>query len=236
MATGVSVAGAESGIPLWARQEWTTACVRARTREVGLYLWCWEFSEEDRRRLGGNLKAACARHGGAVGMWRCLHGVSVRRAEVDVCVRAGLLDAKRGRVLLQHIGEEPADPAAAVAAAIDAGGLVLVEARREAYWQGEWVGGEDGLPGASWDLLWHLARSSKAGAALDEYTYRGAKSKDPKAMTKKKSRLIKEDGFPMSLADLVVLAGRGNYRLNLPPSRIRVFERGIGDSDREWTP
>lgn len=46
-------------------------------------------------------------------------------------------------------------------------------------------------------------------------------------------RLVNAPGFPVSLAESVVSAGRGTYRVDLPPTRIRVFERGAGDAVRE---
>jgi hypothetical protein len=169
-------------------------------------------------------------------MWRRLRGVSVLRAVVDVAVAIGSLDPGTARALLRALGEEPDDPEEALARAVAGGGLVLVEVSRQVYWEGELVEIDWGNHGAWWSLLWELARASKAGAAVDEYTLRGGSSKDPKYLTKQKSRMIKAGGLPVTLAELVVPAGRGTYRLDLPPARIRVFERGAGDSLREWTP
>jgi hypothetical protein len=238
MATATTQPLATSGdaIPGWVKEEWQTAYLRVKGTAAALRLWHRVLSEEDRRRLGGDREAAYARHRGAAGMWMHLRGVSLPRAVVAVAVATGFLDAGAGQALLRALGEEPDDPAAAVEMAVAGGGLVLVEVSRQAYWGGEPIEIDWGRHTARWSLLWELARASKAGAAVDEYTLRGGSSTDPKFLTKQKSRMVKAGGFPPTLAELVVPAGRGTYRLDLPPARIRVFERGAGDSLREWTP
>jgi hypothetical protein len=238
MATATTQSPAVPGgtIPLWVKRECETTYQRVRGTAPALRLWHRVLTEEDRRRLGGDLEAAYTRHRGAVGMWMHLRGVSLSRAVVAVAVATGFLDAGTGQALLRALGEEPDDPAAAVEMAVAGGGLVLVEVSRQVYWEGAPVAIDWGNHTAWWSLLWELARASKAGAAVDEYTLRGGSSKDPKFLTKQKSRMVKADGFPLTLADLVVPAGRGTYRLDLPPARIRVFERGAGDALREWTP
>lgn len=236
MATATTQHPAGDAIPLWAKREWDTASLRVKGTAAAERLWDRVLTAEDQQRLGGDLEAAYARYHGAVGMWMHLRGVSRARAVVDVGVRTNFLDADSGRVLLRVIGEEPDDPAAAVDVAVAGGGLVLVEVSRQVYWDGVLVEIDWGNHTAWWSLLWELARASKAGAAADEYTLRGGSSKDPKFLTKQKSRMVRAGGFPPTLAELVVPAGRGTYRLNLPPARIRVFERGAGDSLREWTP
>ncbi|MFM8273059.1 MAG: hypothetical protein ACKODX_12095 [Gemmata sp.] len=228
--------GTGGTMPKWAEDEWQTAYLRVKGTAAALRLWDRVLTAEDRRRLGGDLEAAYARHRGAVGMWRHLRGVSLPRAVVDVGVRIGFLDADSGRVLLRVIGEEPDDPQEALEMAVAGGGLVLVEVSRQVHWEKGLVELDWGNHTAWWSFLWELARASKAGAAVDEYTLRGGSSKDPKYLTKQKSRMVKAGGLPPTLAALVVPAGRGTYRLDLQPARIRVFERGAGDSLREWTP
>lgn len=223
-------------IPEWVKLDWQTAYLRVKGTAPALRLWHRVLTEEDRRRLGGDLEEAYARHKGAVGMWVKLRGVTVPRAVVAVAIAIGFLDAGTGQALLRALGEDPDDPAAAVEAAVAGGGLVLVEVSRQVYWEGKLVEIDWGRHTTWWALLWELCRASKAGAAADEYTLRGGSSKDPKFLTKHKYRLVTAAGFPLSLADLVVPAGRGTYRLALPSARIRVFERGAGDSVREWTP
>lgn len=228
-------AGPGHALPARLVEAWRTAYLGAKAPDTAGWLWHRVLTADDRRRLGGDLDGAYARYGGAAGMWRHLRGVSVPQAVVEVATRYGRLDAATGRALLREFGEEPDDPAAAVESAVASGALVLVEVPRELYWAGEAVPVEWGRHAALWALVWELARASKAGAAVDEYVLRGGASTDPKYTTKLKSRLVRVAGFPATLAARVVSAGRGTYRLDLPPSRIRVFERGAGDSVREWT-
>ena len=223
-------------LPAWVKYDWQTAYLRVKGTAPALRLWHRVLTEEERRRLGGDLEAAYERDRGAVGMWMRLRGVSVPRAVVDVAVRIGFLDADTGRQLLRALGEEPDDPAEAVEAAITRGGLVLVEVPRQAYWDGEPVEIDWARHTSLWELLWELARASKGGGAVDAFVLRERGGGDPKFVTKRKCRLVSAAGFPLSLADVVVSAGRGTYRLNLLPPCIRVFERRVGDAVREWTP
>lgn len=80
MATVRSEAGAASGMPAWAEEEWKTAILRMKGTAAALRLWQRVLTDEDRRRLGGDLEEAYVQHCGAVGMWRHLRGVSVPRA------------------------------------------------------------------------------------------------------------------------------------------------------------
>ncbi len=236
MAMVKSVAGAASGMPAWAREEWQTAILRVKGPLAAIRLWERVLTEADRRRLGGDMERAYAQHGGAVGMWTHLRGVSVYQAVVDVGVRTGFLDTDGGRLLLRVIGEEPNDPQEAFEMAIAAGVLVLVASPRQAFWEGEEVAIDWERHGKPWEFLDELARAAKAGASLDAMALRELGGRDTGFMKKRKCALVNADGFPVTLADLVVPAGRGTYRLNLPPARIRVFERGTSDSLREWTP
>jgi hypothetical protein len=83
-----------------------------------------------------------------------------------------------------------------------------------------------------------LARASKGGEAVDVFRLRSdsGEIEDLGYVKKLKSRLVRAEGFPGSLADLIVLCGRGTYRLDLPAERIRVFEQGAAEPRREWVP
>jgi hypothetical protein len=235
-ATTQPPAGAGGTIPKWAEYEWQTAYLRVKGTAAALRLWDRVLTADDRQRLGGDLEAAYARHHGAVGMWRHLRGVSLPRAVVDVGVRTGFLDADSGRVLLRVIGEEPDDPQEALEMAVAGGALVLVASPRQAFWGGEEIAVDWERYGKPWALLDELARAAKAGEAVDALALRERGGRDTAFLKKRKCALVNADGFPLTLADLVVPAGRGTYRLDLPPARIRVFERGAGDALREWTP
>ncbi len=238
MATAMTQPSVEPGgtVPLWVQRDWETACGRAKGKVAAVRLWDRVLTMDDRRRLGDDLDAAYAKYSGAVGMWRQLHGVSAPRAVVAVAVAIGFLDAGTGRALLRALGEEPDDPADAVEAAVASRGLVLVESPPQAFWDGEPVEVDWAGHASLWNLLWTLARASKGRGTVDAFTLRERDTGDLKFVTKRKYKLIKAPGFPLSLADLVMPAGRGTYRVALPPERIRVFERGAGDAVREWTP
>lgn len=223
-------------LPLWAQREWKSAFLRVDGGQAALRLWHRVLTAGDRRRLGGDLDAAYTRYRGAVGMWRHLRGVSVPRAVVDVGVRTDFLDADAGRNLLRLIGEEPEDPQEALELAVAAGALVLLAPPRQAFWAGVEIAIDWERHGRPWAFLDELARAAKAGAALDAMALRERGGRDTDFLKKRKCSLVNADGFPVALADLVMPAGRGTYRLDLPPARIRVFERGAVDSLREWTP
>ncbi len=229
-------AGSGDAIPLWVQRDWETAYQRVKGTAAALRLWQRVFTADDRRRLGNDLEAAYVQYRGAVGMWRQLHGVSGPRAVVAVAVRIGFLDADTGQTLLQALGEEPNDPDDAVELAVTAGGLVVVETPPQAFWEGNSVAVDWARHTRWWDLLWALARASKGRGAVDAFALRERDGGDRDYVKKQKHRLVHAPGFPLSLADLVVSAGRGTYRVDLPPARIRVFERGAGDAVREWTP
>jgi hypothetical protein len=217
-------------------EAWQTAVLRVKGLATAGWVWDRIFTPDDRRRLGDDLGTAYARHGGTAGMWMSVRGQSYPRAVVAVATRCGLLDPDTGRGLLREFGEEPADPAEAVEWAVAGGGLVLAETPRRAYWAGEPIPVDWARQTAMWVLLWELARVSKWGGAVDAFTLRDEAGGDPRFVTKQKCRLVNAKEFPLALADRVVPAGRGTYRLDLPAERIRVFERGPGDAVREWTP
>ncbi|MBA4192640.1 MAG: hypothetical protein C0467_32125 [Planctomycetaceae bacterium] len=169
-------------------------------------------------------------------MWRHLHGVTVPQAVVAVAVRIGFLHADLGQTLLRVLEVDPADAIDAVEAAVNSGGLVLVETPREAHWERKSIEVNWVKFSSRWDLLWALARASKGGGSVDAFTLRERNEGDPKFVTKRKCRLVNTVGFPLTLADCVVSAGSGTYRIDVPRDRVRVFERGVGDEVREWTP
>lgn len=228
-------AGSADVIPLWARREWEAVILRVKGSVAAVRLWHHVLNPAERRQLGKDLDAAYARYRGAVGMWRHLHGVTVPQAVVAVAVRIGFLHADLGQTLLRVLEADPVEAIDAVEAAVNSGGLVLVETPRQAYWERKSIEINWVKYPSRWDLLWALARASKGGGSMDKRAL-SELSEDPKIVTKRKHRLVNTDGFPLSLADIVVPAGRGTYRIDLPRDRIRVFERGVGDEVREWTP
>jgi len=228
--------GPISSVPKWVREEFQTAYLRVKGTAAAEWLWDRVLTPPEREKLGGDLEVAYTQYRGAVGMWMSLRGVSIPQAVVAVATRLGFLTAEIGLSILRTLGEEPDDPSERVEAAVAAGGLVLVEMPREAYWRGEPIEIDWARHTSQWELFWALARLSKGGGVVDAFALQERKEKDPGFVRKRKCRLVNANGFPQSLADLVVGAGRGTYRLDLLPTRIRLFERGTGDVVREWTP
>src|SRR5689334_11731497 len=73
-------------------EAWKTAVLRVRLPLTALLLWERVLSDDDRRRLGGDLDAALKRYN-AAGMWMFLRGVSHERAVVEVARALNLIDA-----------------------------------------------------------------------------------------------------------------------------------------------
>ncbi|MCE9556546.1 MAG: hypothetical protein K8T91_24620 [Planctomycetes bacterium] len=228
--------GPISSVPVWVREELQTAYLRVKGSAAAQWLWDRVLTPQEREKLGGELEEAYYQSRGAVGMWMSLRGVSLPQAVVTVATRLGFLNSETGLSILRALGEEPDDPTERVEAAVVAGGLVLVDLPRAAYWSGEAVEVDWARHTSQWELLLALARLSKGGGVVDAFALQERKEKDPGFVRKRKCRLVNAKGFPQGLADLVVGAGRGTYRLDLLPTQIRVFERGTGDVVREWTP
>lgn len=195
-------------------------------------LWNRCFSDQDRQQLGNDLNAAYRAHRTA-GMWATLKGSSLDRAVVDVGYLLNFLTESDFKWLLQEIGEY-CDAEEAMTAAIAAGHLVLVERPRSAYWDGQAIAIDWNRENASWEFLWELSRSAKAGHSIDRYSFGESTAMD--IVAKRKYRLVNMPGFPVALTDHIVHAGRGTQSLRYPPERTRIFERSGSGSLVEWYP
>nr|WP_123784810.1 hypothetical protein [Pirellula staleyi] len=134
--------------------------------------------------------------------------------------------------LLRESGEIPTVEEA-IEAAIESGALVIVESPRSAAFAGheieiDWVR-HDRL----WGFLWHLARHAKGNRPIDRLTF-GDKSR-ANVVTDLKSKLSKMAEFPVTLADMITVVGKGTQKLCLPPEKIRIFECLDGNPS-EWHP
>jgi hypothetical protein len=194
-------------------------------------LWERVLSDEDRRRLGGDLKEAFKLRKGTAGMWAWLRGVSWRRAVVEVARALDMISESTARWLLRELGEVPDDAELAKENAIAAGHLVLVEIPREAYWDGKQVEVEWARQTASWAFLWQLCKWAKTGEGVD-HTHFG-ELLDPGYVRKLKSHLKTKLGFPPDLIARIGRCGRGTQRLDLPAAQIRMFEQGPAGTLRE---
>lgn len=71
--------------------ELQTNALRIKAAVCALRLWEWVLTEDDRKRLGGELEDVWRRYGTA-GIWMKLRGVSRERAVVDVAYALNLID------------------------------------------------------------------------------------------------------------------------------------------------
>ena len=213
-------------------EELKAAYQLVREAPSALRLWKRVLSPQDRVRLGGDFAKAYAAHG-TVGMWMKLRGVSFPRGLVDVAGKIGFITAETQQFLLRGIGALQDDPEQAIAQAVSEGGLVLVERPPAAYWDGKKIAVPWDDHPALWKYVFELGREAKAGRPLQPSIL--GKPSDACHLTKVKSRLGKLAGFPPSLGDLIVAAGHGTQRLNLPPRQIRIFALATTTVLREQT-
>jgi hypothetical protein len=189
--------------------------------------WCarriWErqFSAAEREQLGGTLERALEQFGNTIEIWRQVRGGSPERAVADLAFRIDLLSATDYQWILRELGQESDDTEAVIQQAIAAGGLVLVERPRAAYWAGDPIDVDWERRSALWNYFCELVDHSKAGRVFDGAALREIPA--PGELAKQKHRLSKEVGFPASLTALIVPAGLGSQRIDLPPTRIRIF-------------
>jgi hypothetical protein len=190
--------------------------------------WCarriWErhFSAAEREQLGGTLEKALEHSKTTIGMWRQVRGGSQARAIAEIAYRSDLLSATDYEWILRELDEESDDADKVIQLAIAAGGLVFTEHPRAAYWAGEAIEVDWERRSALWDYFYELASHSKTGRALDRMALGQLPAQGQ--LAKQKHRLSKEAGFPASLAALIVSAGLGSQRLDVPPTRIRIFQ------------
>lgn len=195
-------------------------------------LWERHFSADDRQRFESDLDSVYRRYHTA-GMWANLRGVSLDRAVLDVGRALNFLTQPDYEWLIREIGEYPTAEEA-MAAAITAGDLVLMECPREAHWNSAEIAVDWNRFDASWEFLWELSRHAKSRNSVDRMTFGSDAPED--IVTKRKHRLSSMSPFLDSLADLIVPAGRGTQRLTLAPERIRIFQQSPAGQLVEWHP
>jgi hypothetical protein len=184
-------------------------------------LWTEILTQEERERLGGNLDAIYA-GGKTVGIWLRLHRVSKRRAIIEVARKLEYLSERAADRLICEIGEQFDSIEDAIEEAKRSVALVINERDREVYFDGACIELDWHHNQAGWNYFINLCRLAKNNSTLDR-THLGDHA-DKNYLSKQKSRLTKNDMFPIELADRIVDAGRGTQRLNLPPDEIRIFE------------
>jgi hypothetical protein len=151
-----------------------------------------------------------------------LRGVSTARAVVEVAHRLDFLTEQNERWLLRELGEIFDDPEEAVAAAVATESLVLTERPRRAWWNRRPIAVDWDVHSSLWNSFWELCQKAKAGQPIDRSIFGNHSHED--FVVKQKSRLRRTPGFPDDLADLINPCGRGTQKLDLPRSRIRIFQ------------
>lgn len=194
--------------------------------------WQRYLTPRNRERLGGDFKAAYSRFGTA-GMWAELRGISRERAVIEVAKTLGFLRDEDRDWLLGEIGE-CVDVDEAIAAAICAQHLVVLEHVREVYWNGERIEIKWRQHYSLWEFVTLLCRHAKANRSIDRFTF-GDRA-HPNVVTQRKSRLLNRIEFPMDLGDRIEFVGRGTQKLQLEVQRIRVFHQSGIDTIEEWLP
>jgi hypothetical protein len=215
-----------------AQQAFAECYYRIQCPSSAQRLWERHFSAEDRQRFESDLVTVYRRYR-TVGMWAILRGVSLDRAVVDVGRALNFLTQPDYEWLVREIGDYPTAEEG-MEAAITAGDLVLVEGPREAHWNTEEITINWNRFPTSWEFLWELCRHAKSGESIDRMTFGADAPED--IVTKRKHRLSSMPQFPISLADLIGLAGRGTQQLKLAPERIRIFQRSPTGLMVEWHP
>ena len=205
--------------------------LRVRVPNIACALWSEVFSEEEKKRLGGDLDNAYA-NGGVVAMWTRLHGCTEVRAVIEIAFRFNLLTPQYREWLLLETGEL-LDADAAYQDAILHNDLVLNSLTRQIYWKQKSID-INWLHDAKWSFMWELAKHAKAGLPIDSTVFGERKHVD--YVSKTKSDLTKSNGFPIELADAIKVAGIGTQQLKIEASEIRLFEPHVGGDIREWTP
>ncbi len=187
----------------------------------GSKLWDDVLTDADRTALGGDLLAAHGRYG-TIGMWARVRGITNRnRALVEVAYELGFLDELGRKRLISELNQDESLIEQTIDDVVQAGYLVLVESRREAFWQGKPIAIDWHRRSAWWNFFVLLCETAKRGQSLDHTSFTDAKQ--PEYVNKTKSALRRDGNFPTSLFNLIVSAGRYTIRLNLPPHQIHIF-------------
>ncbi len=212
-------------------EELRTLLLRVQALMSAERLWA-RLTPQDRRRLGGDFAEAYSQ-GKTVGMWMRLRGVSQPRAIIETAREVGLTDEATRNWLMREIGELDSTSEETIAAAVESGALVLVEQGRHAYWNGEKISVNWYKQSALWEFLWVLCDRAKSGTGLDCMDFAEKGNSDYPSKTK--HRLCGLDAFPHDLGILINSEGQGIQKLDLPPSRIRLFKVETVEILREVT-
>ena len=105
-----------------------------------------------------------------------------------------------GVAMLKRFGETPyvapRDRGPDLDKAIEGGGLVLVDSRREVYWKTKLLVIDWFKQKQPWSFLFQLANKAQRNSYLDALTFLGENHHNPKAIGGVKLRLVKLKGIP----------------------------------------
>lgn len=207
----------------WPTPEQQLGQLQNAVRELASADLLWQtLSAAERKRLGGDLKQAFRCHGRTLGMWIKLHGVSPRRAILDVAQRIELISAAAYERLLDNLGEAGSDLEARVRNVKSSHRLVLVESRREIYFENEWIPIKWHRYDTKWRFMQKLIQYAPTVRAVDRKEIND-KSEDVAYLSKLVSELSCFKGFPPKLRDLITFTGKGCCLLKLDAAEISII-------------
>jgi len=187
--------------------------------QVAWRLWNSVFTPVDRAKFPeGFVSAFAASECKTTGLWMRARNVSPERAAIEVARELGLVGEREAKRLLVLA---PDAPKPTFQDAVARGDLVLLLSPPRAYWNGEEVSVDWHTHAAPWKFLEELCRQARFGRVVDSLNFGPRRARN--YTRQQKSRLTSYEAFPMSLADLILPAGPGGQRLNLPRERVHIF-------------
>lgn len=197
--------------------------LRLRTRACTLLVWERLLTNEDRDRLEVNIDHVVTQHT-AISLWRALHPVSLARAVIELAARLNLIDRDTREWLLREI-QEVGEPEEILNTALRSARLVLLESPRAVYWDGTVIPYDWDDHPAVWDYFLTLCEQSAQGRPVDRDNF--GEHRADNYHVKMRSRLTTSHEFPVTLADRIVRVGRGQQKLDLPPTDIRILRLSV---------
>ncbi len=209
------------GIPPNAAERQFEELVRKVFRPyVAFEVWEQLFDAEQRRQLGDDFESAYRNPDRTAGMWAKVHGVSAKRAVIELALELQMIHTYESQWLIRELGIDVDGCSAEMEAAIAAGHLVLCTNPKRLFWDGspvELLGGN-----RPWEYFWQLALHRKRGAILDRAVL--GDDLGVRYLDHMKCRLINDCGLPLELGERIINFESHCQRLDLDRNRIRIFE------------
>jgi hypothetical protein len=187
------------------------------------------LTPEEQAHFGGDVKGTFKFH--VVQFWMMVRPGSQNRAILNIARAIGAIYEGRYERLIAALPKAKIDWDAEIESARTQYPLVLVEGigTRIAFWAQKPISEKLTKSEKLWALLWALAVAAETSRGIDGQTMGiGGQS----AFATQKSRLAAI--LPSTLKKLIKNSGRNSYRLQLPPSAIKLIDRGIVvDNERE---